>query len=150
MGKGEIFVTSLPTLPFIKPLPVPFLLKSMVNNINNFGVINFYENNSESKKDQAKPQVEDILPVAEPIDSIIFTKKAKKEAKEATIIAALQKSVQGRNDKTRAFVDELHSWQKEQYIDAHFNARVMFDELNKLMPIAFGYDTFRKYYNNRI
>ena len=122
----------------------------MVNNINNFGVINFYENNSESKKDQAKPQVEDILPVAEPIDSIIFTKKAKKEAKEATIIAALQKSVQGRNDKTRAFVDELHSWQKEQYIDAHFNARVMFDELNKLMPIAFGYDTFRKYYNNRI
>lgn len=123
----------------------------MVNNINNFGVINFYENNSESKKDQAKPQqVEDILPVEEPIDSIIFTKKAKKEAKQAAIIEALQKSVQGRNDKTRAFVDELHSWQKEQYIDAHFNARVMFDELNKLMPIAFGYDTFRKYYNNRI
>lgn len=84
------------------------------------------------------------------IDSIIFTKKAKKEGKEAAIIAALHKSVQGRNDKTRAFVDELHSWQKEQYIDAHFNARVMFDELNKLMPIAFGYDTFRKYYNNRI
>ena len=123
----------------------------MVNNINNFGVINFYENNSESKKDQAKPQqVEDILPVEEPIDSIIFTKKAKKEAKQAAIIEALKKSVQGRNDKTRAFVDELHSWQKEQYVDAHFNARVMFDELNKLMPIAFGYDTFRKYYNNRI
>ena len=125
----------------------------MVNNINNFGTINFYENNSESKKDQAKPQVEDIMPIdvkSEQVDSIIFTKKAKKEGKEAAIIAALQKSVQGRNDKTRAFVDELHSWQKEQYIDAHFNARVMFDELNKLMPIAFGYDTFRKYYNNRI
>jgi len=63
MGEGEIFVTSLPTLPFIKPSPVPFLLKTMVNNINNFGVINFYENNhSEQKKEQAKVP-EDITPV---------------------------------------------------------------------------------------
>ena len=87
---------------------------------------------------------------AENIDSIIFTKKAKKEAKEAAIIAALQKSVQGRNDKTRAFVQKLQECQEEGYVDAHYNAKVMYDELNKLMPIAFGYDTFRKYYNNRI
>lgn len=34
----------------------------MINNINNFGVINFYENNTNnSKKEQA--EVEDILPV---------------------------------------------------------------------------------------
>ena len=45
---------------------------------------------------------------AEIPDSIIFTKKAKKETKEATILQALQKSVQGRKDKTRAFVSELH------------------------------------------
>jgi len=45
----------------------------------------------------------------EPVDSIIFTKKAKKEAKKAAIIEALKKSVQGRKDKTRAFVDELHT-----------------------------------------
>lgn len=125
----------------------------MVNNINNFGTINFYENNSESKKDQAKPQVEDIMPIdvkSEQVDSIIFTKKAKKEAKEAAIIAALQKSVQGRNDKTRAFVQELQEWQKEGYVDAHYNAKVMYDELEKIIPLTFGYETFKKYYNNTI
>lgn len=83
----------------------------------------------------------------EPVDSIIFTKKAKKEGKEAVIIEALKNSVQGRKDKTRAFVDELHAWQKEQYIDAHYNAKVMYDELEKIIPISFSYNAFRKYYN---
>ena len=122
----------------------------MVNNINNFGTINFYENNnSNAKKEQAQP-VEDIMPLdePEPVDSIIFTKKAKQEAKQTAIIEALQKSVQGRRDKTRAFVDELHTWQKDAYIDAHFNAQVMYDELDKIMPLPFGYEVFKKHYNN--
>lgn len=82
------------------------------------------------------------------IDSIIFTKKAKKEAKEAAIIEALQKSIIGRKDKTRAFVHELQSWQKEAYIDAHYNAQVMYDELAKIIPLPFGYEVFKKHYNN--
>ena len=126
----------------------------MVANINNFGVINFYENNAQKQESSKKsePVCEDITPVAEepPIDSIIFTKKAKKEGKEAFILQALQKSVQGRKDKTRAFVQELQEWQKEGYVDAHYNARVMYDELEKLMPISFGYEVFKKYYNNTI
>lgn len=81
-------------------------------------------------------------------DSIIFTKKAKKEAKVAAIIEALKNSVQGRKDKTRAFVQELQSWQKEAYIDAHYNARVMYDELAKIIPLPFGYEVFKKHYNN--
>ena len=132
----------------LSPSPVLLFFIAMINNINNFGVINFYENNSESKKDQAKTQVEDILPVAEPIDSIIFTKKAKKEAKQTAIIEALKKSIDGRRDKTRAFVDELHSWQNDGYVDAHYNAQVMYDELRKLLPISFGYEVFKKHYNN--
>lgn len=99
-------------------------------------------------------QTEDIVTTWEDkehtFESIIFTKKAKKEGKEAAIIEALQKSVQGRKDKTRAFVDELKSWQKEQYIDAHYNAKVMYDELAKLLPFSFGYEVFKKYYNNTI
>ena len=124
----------------------------MVNNINNFGVINFYENNNSHPNKEQAQKVEEIIPLdePEPVDSIIFTKKAKKEGKEATIIEALQKSVQGRKDKTRAFVDELKSWQEEQYIDAHYNARVMYDELEKIIPLTFGYETFKKYYNNTI
>lgn len=81
-------------------------------------------------------------------DSIIFTKKAKKEGKEAFILQALQKSVQGRNDKTRAFVQELQAWQKDGYIDAHYNAQVMYDELDKMIPLSFGYEVFKKHYNN--
>lgn len=84
----------------------------------------------------------------EPVDSIIFTKKAKKEAKVAAIIEALKNSVQGRKDKTRAFVQKLQEWQNEGYIDAHYNAKVMYDELAKLLPISFGYEVFKKHYNN--
>lgn len=51
------------------------------------------------------------------IESVIFTKKAKKEGKEAFILQALQKSVQGRKDK------------------------------NKILTLPFLYDGFRKYYN---
>ena len=83
-------------------------------------------------------------------DSIIFTKKAKQEHKEPFIIQALQKSVRGRKDKTRAFVQELHDWQNQAYIDAHYNARVMYDELGKLIPLYFGYEVFKKCYNNTI
>ena len=101
----------------------------------------------------APDAVEDVTPVettVERIDSFIFTKKAKQEHKEAYIIEALQKSVYGRKDKTRAFVQELQSWQEQAYIDAHYNARTMYDELEKLTSLAFSYDTFRKYYNNLI
>lgn len=124
----------------------------MVANINNFGVINFYENNGSKQEPtkKAEPVCEDITPVQTeaPIDSIIFTKKAKKEGKEAFILQALQKSVQGRNDKTRAFVQELQAWQKDGYIDAHYNARVMYDELAKILPLPFGYEAFKQHYNN--
>ncbi len=81
-------------------------------------------------------------------NSIIFTKKARQEHKEPYIIQALQKSVLGRKDKTRAFVQELHDWQKQAYVDAHYNARVMYDELEKLIPVSFGYDSFKRLYND--
>ena len=81
-------------------------------------------------------------------DSMIFTRKAKQESKVNEILQALQKSVVGRKDKTRAFVQELHVWQKDEYIDAHFNARVMYDELGNMLPLPFGYEVFKKHYNN--
>ena len=147
---------SCPTSPY-------FFIVSMIANINNFGVINFYENN-DSKKEatkNTKPVCEDITPAEDSsvssdyqsdspssIDSFIFTKKAKNEGKIDTIIQSLQKSVQGRKDKTRAFVQKLHGWQDDGYVDAHYNARVMYDELERLIPIPFGYDVFRRLYNS--
>ena len=128
----------------------------MVNNINNFGVINFYESNSANSHSESK-HIEDIQPLSSSVssefnsdipDSIIFTKKAHQEHKIPIIVQALQKSIIRRKDKTRALVQELQSWQNDGYVDAHFNARVMYDELNKITPLTFEYDTFRKYYNN--
>ena len=123
----------------------------MINNINNFGVINFYENSKNSHPQNAH-QAEDIIPIEEQQttvpDSMIFTRKAKQESKVNVILQALQKSVVGRKDKTRAFVQELHAWQKDEYIDAHFNARVMYDEMGNMLPLPFGYEVFKKHYNN--
>ena len=127
----------------------------------NYGIINdihdnpnatIYAVDTEHSKQSSPSGAEDVTPVEEEkgtnIDSIIFTKKAQQEAKQGHIIDALQKSVQGRKDKTRAFVSELQEWQKEGYVDAHYNARVMYDELDKIMPLTFGYNAFRKHYNN--
>ena len=80
-------------------------------------------------------------------ESVIFTKKAKQEGNIPSIIQALQHSMKGRNDKARAFVEELQSWQDEEYIDAHYNARVMYDEMDKILNLPFQYGGFRKYYN---
>lgn len=81
-------------------------------------------------------------------DSIIFSKKAKQENKIPAIVQALQKSIIGRKDKTRALVQELQYWQKEDYIDPNYNAQVMYDELCKIIPLPFGYDAFKRLYNN--
>lgn len=148
--------TGIPTYPcFFIPN-----IKAMSINITNLGgVVNYHDNHKEVTIHSTgnvsdivrKFMADDVEPVeeeSEQVDSIIFTKKAKVEHKESYIIAALQKSVQGRKDKTRAFVQELHDWQNQAYVDAHFNARVMYDELEKLMPISFGYDGFKRLYNN--
>ena len=130
-----------------------------INITNLGGVVNYNDNHKEVTIHNAnnvsdivrKFMADDIEPVEEepePVDSIIFTKKAKKEAKVAAIIEALKNSVQGRKDKTRAFVQKLQEWQNEGYIDAHYNAKVMYDELAKLLPISFGYEVFKKHYNN--
>ena len=96
--------------------------------------------------DQAKDiPTDEVAPIP---DSIIFTKKAKAEGKQSAILQALQKSVEGRRDKTRAFVQELQTWQHDDYVDRHFNAQVMYAELNKMIPLSFGYDVFKRYYNN--
>ena len=50
--------------------------------------------------------------------------------------------------KTRALAQEVKVWQKDEYIDAHYNAQVMYDEIAKIMPLPFGYEAFKQHYNN--
>ena len=90
---------------------------------------------------------EDIVAEPTPVTSCLFTRKSQQEDKIPTIIQALQRSLSGRNDKARALAEEVRQWQKEGYIDPNYNARVMYDELNKILTLPFQYDGFRKYYN---
>ncbi len=92
-------------------------------------------------------QPEDITPEPATVTSCVFTQKARQEQKEADITAALQRSLSGRNDKARALVEEVRQWQKDGYLDPNYNARVMYDELNKIITLPFTYPGFRKYYN---
>ena len=78
----------------------------------------------------------------------IYTPKARTEKKTTEITIALAHSFAGRKDKARALVEEVRMWQKKGYIDPHFNAKVMFDEISKIIPMPFTYNGFRKYYNN--
>ena len=110
--------------------------------------INNYFGTSTSTIPTEQTASEDVPSEQKSSESFIFTKKAKKEGKEAVILQSLQNSVNGRKDKTRAFVQELHGWQDDGYVDAHYNARVMYDELERLIPIPFGYDVFRRLYNS--
>ena len=162
VGRWGLFAR-LPTVLGLH-LPALFLSTAMSKNyINHIGTYNDHSksitingantNVADLVRSFMADDIEDVTPEEEPaetIESIIFTKKAKQEGKIPSIIEALQKSVQGRKDKTRAFVQELHEWQNDEYVDAHYNARVMYDELVKLMPISFGYEIFKKHYNNTI
>ena len=96
---------------------------------------------------------EDITPVQEEkpadiIDSIIFTKKAKKEGKIDTIIQAFKTALSSRRDKSRALAQEVQIWQDDEYLDAHYNAQVMYDEIAKIIPLPFGYEAFKQHYNH--
>ena len=110
-------------------------MQILINHLN--GDFNLYTNPARNHATETSSDVE----------SVIFTRKAKQEGKEKEIVESLQRSFAGRNDKARALVEELRHWQKEGYIDANFNARVMYDELKKLIAMPFEYDGFRKYYN---
>lgn len=79
------------------------------------------------------------------VSSMIFTAKARQ--RQQSIVDALRQSYIGRRDKAQALVQELNRWANDGYIDSNYNARVMYDELSKIIPLPFGYDGFRKYYN---
>lgn len=64
----------------------------MVNNINNFGVINFYENNSTKTNNQSR-QAEDIIPVPEHFKHI--TQKCIDEKRIDTVDAEIRAACKG-------------------------------------------------------
>lgn len=67
-----------------------FYVKTMVNNINNFGVINFFENDKQQKKEQ---QVQDVIPVQEHFKHI--TKKCINEKRVDAVDAEIRAACKG-------------------------------------------------------
>ena len=99
------------------------------------------------RKWENQDEQKEVSSVGQTAPCLLFTKKAKLENKTDEIAEALRNSLGSRSDKARAVVDEVHFWQKQGYIDAFYNARVMYDELAKIMTLPFKYSGFRKYYN---
>jgi hypothetical protein len=97
------------------------------------------------------PQAPEPEPEEEPstasISSPLFMRKALKENMVEEIVQSLQRSLSGRQDKARALVETVRQWQRDGYIDPNYNARIMYDELNRILTLPFRYDGFRKYYN---
>ena len=129
------------------------LMENQQNNQYNIGTQNNYMgctiNNYYAQPDATMQEGEEPAaePQNEPVCSPLFMPKALKENKVEEIVQALQRSLSGRQDKARALVQAVRQWQREGYIDTNYNARVMYDELNRILTLPFRYDGFRKYYN---
>ena len=95
---------------------------------------------SEDKQSEESPKA-----VVESLS--IFTKKAIREGKVDEIKESLKNSMpSSRRDKARALVEEIRYWQAEGYVDKNYDASVYYDDINKITPLPFSYDGFRKYY----
>ena len=160
MGRWGIF--TLCRKPFAVPLIHAFLC-TMSKPVFNNSFIGSYTDNSREYNIDARGKdlasvlraidAEDITPVQEEkpadiIDSIIFTKKAKKEGMIKTIIQAFKTALSSRRDKSRALAQEVQIWQDDEYVDAQYNAQVMYDEIAKIIPLPFGYEAFKQHYNH--
>ena len=137
--------------PFQPLPPMQPTRNNRYNQYNNYGTINQIGTQNNYYYATPMPQMphmphnEESAPEPE-TDCLLFTRKARQEGQEAEIIQSLQQAIRGRNDKARALVDAIRQWQKEGYIDANYNARVMYEQLNKIIPLPFQYPGFRKYY----
>lgn len=177
MGRWDI-VTSMQTWFVILPIPCIFMQTMSTKNYYNFGTINndnsrhvtidapgadiasivrsifaedvtfpsssgapddSSENNSSSVSSECHSDIS---------SSFIFTKKAKREGKIPSIIEAFKLVLSSRRDKSRALAQEVQHWQKEEYVDPHYNAQVMYNEIAKFMPLPFGYEAFKQHYNH--
>lgn len=125
----------------------------------NYGTVNNYygyspTSSTVSQNDSPSVSSETIVPPegkelnSDIPDSIIFTKKAKKEGMIKTIIQAFKTALSSRRDKSRALAQQVQIWQDDEYLDAHYNAQVMYDEIAKIIPLPFGYEAFKQHYNH--
>ena len=76
----------------IVPQTHAFLYKTMINNINNFGVINFFEN-KDSNKEKQQPACEDVTPIQEYFKHI--TQKCINERRVDAVDAEIKAACKG-------------------------------------------------------
>ena len=111
-----------------------------------FEELDFYIESWKNETEE-KSEIQDSQ-VPQDYSSCIFTKQAKINKKQAEIIEALKKSMEGAPDKARVLVKEIRYWQEEGDLDRYYNASIFYKEIHKFISLPFSYDGFRKYYNN--
>ncbi len=126
----------------VVPQTHAFLCKTMVNNINNFGVINFYENNnSNSKREQAK--CEDITPV-ETSDKLFC--RITKHAHDKGMAQQVEDELQSACVSAPKLVKAIRTNEALGYLDTQNLSSVeLYNLLNEHFGLTFRVRTFQDY-----
>lgn len=123
--------------------------KQLTNNMSDRMHIRHENIGQDSEKFNLERQKPEAVSAKE-ISSCLFTAKARNEKKQFDIVHALQKSFVGRHDKGRAITEELKRWQEDGFLDTNYSAKLVHNELKKLIPdFPLELAGFRKYFNNK-
>lgn len=121
----------------------------MVNNINNFGVINFFENNnSQSKREQPK-QVQDIIPEPENEPSQkpkgLFP-RITKAAYDAGKAQQVDDELRSASVSAPKLIKAINFNEAMNYLDTkNMNTNELYDMLNEYYDLPFKPRCFRYY-----
>ena len=112
----------------------------MVNNINNFGVINFYEN-TQHQKENAK-QVEDITPVETPSSAKLFC-RITQHAIETGHAQEVEDALRSASVSAPKLVKAIKTNEALGYLDTqNLTSQALYDMLNEHFGLAFKYRQF--------
>ena len=115
----------------------------MVNNINNFGVINFYEN-TQHQKENAK-QVEDITPVETPSSAKLFC-RITQHAIETGHAQEVEDELRSASVSAPKLVKAIKTNEALGYLDTqNLSSTELYDLLNEHYALSFSVSNFRRY-----
>lgn len=115
----------------------------MINNINNFGVINFYENDKQSKKEQ---QVQDVTPVEEKSKPKGICPCITKAAHDAGKAQEVDDALRSASQSAPTLVKTINLNEALGYVDTkNMNTEDLYNLLDEYYDLPFKARCFRYY-----
>ena len=132
----------------VYPSRLCFFISIMTANINNFGVINFYENNASNQepKQKAKPVCEEITPVQEEKPTKGLFCRITKAAYDKGIAQQVDDELRSACVSAPKLVKALNSNEALGYLDTkNLNSSELYQLLDEHYGLTFGLSNFRRY-----